>query len=131
MKTIYYLRLFYAVSLVLAFAIGFGISNMRAKHSLYRQDLDTQLTNVDISLNVLELLRKQESDKAIFALETAMLMEVSGTIIDEKVLGRNNEIQNMSIKVADYCSKYNVFDGKTNLPSHFIAKQFLDSHVTK
>ena len=130
MKTIYF-RSIYSVSLVLAVAIGFEISNVNAKHYLYHQDLDTRLVNVDISLDVLGLLRKQEYDKAVFELETAMLMEAAGSTIDEKALGQNKDIQNMANKVSEYCLKYNVFDGKTNLPSHFMAKQFLDSHTAK
>jgi hypothetical protein len=118
----------YAVTLVLAVAIGFEISNITARHNLYRQDLNTRLMNIDVSLDVLGQLRKQEYNKAIFGLETAMLTEAAGSTIDEKVLGRNNDIQNMAKQVSEYCAKNNVFDGKTNLPSHFVAKQFLDSH---
>jgi hypothetical protein len=131
MKKKFLIFFIYVTGLILVGVISFEIASIRGKHSLYREDLGTRILNVDIFRDALEKLNGKEYDKAISVLETAMLMEATGSTIDEKVLGQNKDIQDMAKKVSEYCSKYNVFDGKTNLPSHFMAKQFLDSHTAK
>lgn len=128
-KTIYVTALL--LTGVLTGVICFEIANIRAKRTLYRQDLDTRIVNVNISLDTLKLLRKQEYSKAISVLETAMLAETLGLADDEKVLGRNEDIQGITKTMSEYCAANNVFDGKTNLPSHYLAKRFLDSHADK
>jgi hypothetical protein len=61
-------------------------------------------------------------------------LEAADSKVDEKVLGRSDDIQNMAQDVSEYCLKYHVLDDKTNLPPYspyFMAKEFLDLHAVK
>ena len=110
------------------FASGYMLSSLRIKRLLYAQDLEMHVVNVEVSLARLEELRSKENDRAVSGLETFALGQTLGMADDEKVLGLNADIQNTAEKLSEYCARYSVFDGRTNLPSHRIAKQFLDSH---
>ncbi len=121
----------YVATFVFAFIIASAISNSRANRCLYAQDLETHVANVNISVAVLEKLRSKQYDEAIAGLEAAMLTETLGLEDDEKVIGWNADMEGAANKIAVYCTRFNIFDGKTNLPSHLIAKRFLDSHAQK
>lgn len=123
-----FITLVYASTLLIAFWLGLRFDSSASTRELYKQDLDSRITRINVTLGVLNLLREQEYRKAISGLETSMLMDAAGSPIDERILGQSREINIMAKNVSEYCLKYKVFDNTTNLPSHRLAKQFLDSH---
>lgn len=120
----------HAITAVIAAIIGFSVANYKANLALYQNDLQGNLVNIDIVLRSLIKIRENDHAKAVSFLELSMLMDVSELEWDGKVVGWNSDMQQAVNKVNSYCINYNVFEGKSNWPSHYVAKRFLESHAT-
>jgi hypothetical protein len=114
--------------LVIATVISYEVGRSGNEKRIYQQDLSNRLVTVEISVKILELLRKGEYARATFGLETAMLGDLPALVDDEKEVGRSKEIERAIKLVSDYCSTYRVFDQNTNLPSHRVAKAIIELH---
>lgn len=117
------------IIIVLAFASGYKFCHIREEKQYSRAISDLCIANLDLHLQILETMRSPDKDKALHMLEVCLLTETPGVADEVKILGWTDDMQGITKRISTYCRQYNIFETNTNLPSHIVAKQFLDSHV--